>query len=201
LKSPAKNYNQLFDFAVAGPLFGIIASVVALYIGLQLTVGADASTSALFPALPLQILRQSSLGGGIIESVLGSGTLSIPNGASELVNSINIPLHPVAISGFFSLIVNTIALLPIGVTDGGRIAQAVFGREGKGFVGQVSLLALLGVGFFGDDLFLFYALFCLIFQLGTEIPIRNEVDSVSFVRVMFATGLGIVTLLSLIPIQ
>ena len=74
-------------------------------------------------------------------------------------------------------------------------------QAAKGLPILVVLLALLGVGFFGDDLFLFYALFCLIFQLGTEIPIRNEVDSVSFVRVMFATGLGIVTLLSLIPIQ
>ena len=116
LKSPAKNRTQLFDFAIAGPLAGILASLLALYVGLQLTAASDSSTIAMFPALPIEILRQSSLGGGLIEYVLGNGVLGIPVGAqgSQAVSSINIPLHPTAIAGYISLIVNSLSLLPIG---------------------------------------------------------------------------------------
>jgi hypothetical protein len=115
-KSLPKNREQLFDFAIAGPLAGIIASLLALYTGLQLTAVSDQSALATFPALPLEILRQSSLGGGVIEYVLGNGILSIPDGAvgTKAVASINIPLHPVAIAGYISLIVNALSLLPIG---------------------------------------------------------------------------------------
>lgn len=115
-KSPPKNREQLFDFAIAGPLFGIVASLAALYIGLGITATSDPAAVALFPALPIEILRQSSLGGGLIELVLGNGVLSIPDGAqgTQAVASINIPLHPVALAGYISLIVNSLSLLPIG---------------------------------------------------------------------------------------
>ena len=116
LKSPAKNRTELFDFAIAGPLAGIVASLVALYFGLGLTLSADMSSVAMFPALPIDILRQSSLGGGLIEFVMGNAFLAIPEGArgSQAVASITIPLHPVAIAGYVSLIVNALSLLPIG---------------------------------------------------------------------------------------
>jgi hypothetical protein len=116
LKSPAKNREQLFDFAIAGPLTGIVGSLIALYAGLQLTVNSDPATVAMFPALPLEILRQSSLGGGMIEAILGNGMLSIPDGAqgSQAIASMNVPLHPVALAGYISLIVNALSLLPIG---------------------------------------------------------------------------------------
>jgi hypothetical protein len=87
------------------------------------------------------------------------------------------------------------------VTDGGRIAQAIFNRAGKQIVGQLFLFALFAVGILGDDLFLFYAFFCLLFQQGSEIPQRNEVDDISFSRVLLATAAGVVALLSIIPMQ
>lgn len=106
----------MFDFAIAGPFAGIIASVVALYFGLQFTLYSTAEAAAQFPALPLEILRQSTLGGGIIEYMLGAGALAVPGGSegTSAISSITIPLHPVAIAGYISLIVNALALLPIG---------------------------------------------------------------------------------------
>lgn len=86
-------------------------------------------------------------------------------------------------------------------TDGGRVSQAVFNRAGKQIVGQIFLLTLFAVGVLGDDLFLFYAFFCSFFSQGSEIPQRNEVDDVSFTRVLFATAVGVVALLSIIPMQ
>ena len=91
----------------------MLASLGALVIGSQLTLASDPS---LLPALPLDILRQSTLGGGIIDSILGGGALNVPLGAeaSQAVAGMTVSLHPVAIAGYIGLILNGLALLPIG---------------------------------------------------------------------------------------
>jgi hypothetical protein len=103
----------MFDFSVAGPLTGMVASAAAIVIGSQLTMAVDPT---LLPALPLEILRQSTLGGGIINAILGDGALFIPSGAlgSQEVASMTVRLHPAAIAGYISLIVNALSILPIG---------------------------------------------------------------------------------------
>jgi membrane-associated protease RseP (regulator of RpoE activity) len=107
-KTLPKNKEAMFDISAAGPLAGISASAVALAIGCKLTLVADPST---LPALPLDILRQSTLGGGIIDSII-KGSLYVPEGAPT--SGIMISLHPVAIAGYISLVVNALSLLPIG---------------------------------------------------------------------------------------
>jgi hypothetical protein len=112
-KTLPKNKQDLFDFSVAGPLVGMLASVAAIAVGSQLTLATDPS---MLPALPLEILRQSTLGGGIINTILGNGVLNIPEGAlgSSAIAGMTIPLHPVAIAGYIALVVNALCLLPIG---------------------------------------------------------------------------------------
>jgi thiamine transporter ThiT len=109
-KQPVKNRNDMFDISVAGPLTGMVASIIALVIGSQLTLTSDAS---MLPSLSLSILTQSALGGGIINLILGN-ILFVPQ--SSLAAEMTVPLHPIAIAGFFSLIVNSLALVPIGST-------------------------------------------------------------------------------------
>ena len=94
-------------------MVGILASVAAVAVGSQLTLLSDPAN---LPCLPLDILRQSTLGGGIIDSILGAGILSVPGGSlgTPAIAAMTIPLHPVAIAGYISLIVNALALLPIG---------------------------------------------------------------------------------------
>ncbi|GKY93841.1 hypothetical protein MPSEU_000351000 [Mayamaea pseudoterrestris] len=199
-KSPPKNKDAMFDVAVAGPLTGMIASIAAIALGASLTLSSDPS---LLPALPLQILRQSTLGGGLIESVLGAGVLAVPSGAenSAQIAAITIPLHPLAVAGYISLIVNALSLVPVGTTDGGRVALTLFGRGAKLLIGNVFLTALFCIGASGSDLFLFYFGFVLAFQTGNEIPSRNEVDPLSFERVLVATAGIVLMLLTLIPFQ
>lgn len=112
-KEPPKNKEAMFDVSIAGPLAGAGASVVALVLGSQLTLVSDPS---MLPALPLDILRQSTLGGGIIDAILGSGALSVPSGAeaSQAVSGMTVSLHPVAVAGYIGLILNGLALLPVG---------------------------------------------------------------------------------------
>jgi membrane-associated protease RseP (regulator of RpoE activity) len=112
-KTLPKNKKQMFDFSVAGPLVGALGSLAAIALGSQLTLTSDPAT---LPALPLEILRQSTLGGGIIEAVLGSGSLSVPPGSlgTAAVSGMTIPLHPIALAGYISLFVHALSLLPIG---------------------------------------------------------------------------------------
>jgi membrane-associated protease RseP (regulator of RpoE activity) len=142
-------------------------------------------------------------GGGLVDSVVGNGVLSVPEAAlgTPAVAAMTIPLHPVAVAGYISLIVNALAVLPIGTTDGGRMGLALFGRGAKLVVGNVALAALFFVGLGGADLFLFYFAFCIACQAGNEIPARNEYDKVGFSRVGVATFTYVLALLSLIPFQ
>ncbi|CAB9521628.1 Probable zinc metalloprotease EGY1, chloroplastic [Seminavis robusta] len=199
-KEPPKNKEVMFDVALAGPLAGMLASIAALVLGSQLTLTSD---PGLLPALPLDILRQSTLGGGIIDGILGAGALSVPPGAeaTDAVAGMTVSLHPVAVAGYIGLILNGLALLPIGTTDGGRIAQALFGRGVKTAIGNLFLFTVFFIGVLGSDLFLFYFSFLIAFQTGNEIPARNEVDNVSFARVLLATASTVLALLALIPFQ
>lgn len=107
-KTPPKNKEAMFDISAAGPLAGIVASSLAIALGSKLTLLSDPST---LPALPLDILRQSTLGGAIIDKII-TGALYVPEGAP--VSGILIALHPLAIAGYISLIVNALSLLPVG---------------------------------------------------------------------------------------
>ena len=78
--------------------------------------------------------------------------------------------------------------------------QAAIGRLGKNLLGSSILLVLLCAGLFSDDLLLFYFFFCL-FQQGTEIPLRNEVDDLSYPRIVVGLATGVLALLCLVPMQ
>mmetsp|Transcript_17552 Transcript_17552/g.37963 ORF Transcript_17552/g.37963 Transcript_17552/m.37963 type:complete len:917 (+) Transcript_17552:50-2800(+) len=202
LKTSPKNKQELIEFAVAGPLSGMIASILVLCYGLVLTATADSATVQMFPGLPLAVLRQSSLGGGLIDIFLGNGVLNVPSsaeGAQALATTL-IALHPLAVAGFISLVVNALALVPVGRTDGGRVSMALFGRSGTQAVTFVSLASLFILGL-QSDLLLFYFAFIVFCQSELEIPLRNEVDDVDLSRVILASFAGFLMLLTLIPMS
>lgn len=194
LTSSPKNRNALFDFAIAGPLFGIIASLVVMYLGLEYTAYADDASYANFPAVPLYFLKQSALGGGLIDNVLGSTLLSVPD-----LNKL-IPVHPFVIAGLSSLLVNALTLAPFGGTDGGRIILASFGRSGALFTKLVVLATLVVVSLFSNQpLVLTLVPFLVFFQGQLEIPLRNEIDGIDATRGAIAIATSILALLALIP--
>ena len=115
LEAPPKDKQSLFDFAIAGPLTGLGVSVVLMYIGMFLSSSMDAAAFSDLPALPLSLLRQSSLAGGIIDSI-SPGLLTVPDAAlgTKALADINISLHPLTIAGYLGLMTNAINLLPVG---------------------------------------------------------------------------------------
>eukprot|EP00984_Skeletonema_dohrnii_P037276 scaffold39173_cov133-Skeletonema_dohrnii-CCMP3373.AAC.2 len=204
LKTSPKNRQDLMEFAVAGPLAGMICSILVLSYGLALTATADPGAVQNFPGLPLAVLRQSSLGGGLVDIFLGNGVLNVPASAegAQLLASTMIALHPFAIAGFLSLFVNALAMVPVGRTDGGRVSMALFGRSGSQGVTFISLLLMFALGFSGEsDLLLFYFGFVVFAQSELEIPMRNEIDDVDFSRALVAGVALFLTVLTLIPMQ
>eukprot|EP00977_Amphora_coffeiformis_P002535 scaffold473_cov156-Amphora_coffeaeformis.AAC.17 len=123
LESPPPSLKSMFDFAIAGPLFGFCTSLVLFVIGLQETAAADMSASLDLPGLPTFLLRSSALCSGLVEYFLGRGTL-LP-GVSLPTDAV-LPLHPFAISGYTGLVVNSLALLPLGSKCALRMAQTFF---------------------------------------------------------------------------
>lgn len=178
-------------------------SILVLCYGLVLTAIADAETVQMFPGLPLEILRQSSLGGGLIDLVLGNGVLNIPASSSEAAQALAgtvIALHPLAVAGFVSLFVNALAMVPAGRTDGGRISMAIFGRSGAQAVSFISLASLFVLGI-QSDLILFYFSFLIFCQSELDIPMRNEIDDVDVKGVVLSAFAGFLMLLTLIPMS
>jgi len=108
-KSPPPSLKSMFDFAVAGPLIGIAASLGFLLQGLALTAALDLNQAVDLPALPIFLLRSSALGGELIQYFLGNGALM-----TGLADDAVLSLHPYAIAGFVGIIANALALLPLG---------------------------------------------------------------------------------------
>ena len=107
LRSPPPNSKSMFDFALAGPLTGIVMSLALLVNGLDLTASMSLGTQ--MPVIPVDLLRSSSLGGGLVEYFLGNTALLQGQGPAAVL-----PLHPFAIAGFIGLMTNALALLPLG---------------------------------------------------------------------------------------
>jgi hypothetical protein len=132
------------------------------------------------PVLPVDFLRSSSLGGGMVEYFLGKVAILPNQGPNAFVE-----LHPFAIAGFIGCLINALAMLPLGRkykyntgheswmfilklifflilssffrdhhildTDGGRISLAMFGRRGAFVTKLFTTLLLTVAGLFGLD--------------------------------------------------
>merc|ERR1712165_641970 len=138
--------------------------------------------------LPVELVRSSSLAGGLVEWLLGGGVLLSPD-PSALIR-----LHPLAIAGFVGLVGNALSLLPIGNTDGGRVALSLFGRSISRVVRTGTIGLIVISSFFGGDtmnILLFYTIFAQIWQRESEITSKNEIENVDDIRavVAFVTGL------------
>jgi len=196
IKSPPPNNKALFDFAIAGPLSGLTVSLGLLFVGLQLT--QQMSLDSNLPVLPVDLARASSLGGGTIQYFLGKYALM-----PDQVPGAFVELHPFAISGLIGCIINALAMLPLGHTDGGRIALAMFGRRGAFVAKLFTTLILAGSGLFGLDsvnILILYLVFTLVWQRELDSPVRNEVDELDVSRGLLGIASTILVGLILIPI-
>jgi len=200
LMSPPKDRKSLFDFAISGPLVGIITSVAVLFGGLFQTSSATAAVSSTFPNVSVDFLRISALASEILSNVVGGDILLTPDPVNTLVG-----VHPWVIAGYIGILTNGLSLLPLGTTDGGRIATAVAGKYSTEILRDFCYLTLCICGFFGYDesqVLVLYAFFLFIGGANDpELPCRNEVDDIDVPRAMIGAASLILAGLASFPLK
>jgi membrane-associated protease RseP (regulator of RpoE activity) len=108
-RGPVPSRKALFDVGIAGPLVGLLMSIVVTVIGLNLEVVKPLSDYIMFELgfPPLFLLIQSLVG------VTGKN------------------LNPVAFAGWVGMFVTLLNLLPAGQLDGGHILRAMLGKKAE----------------------------------------------------------------------
>jgi len=131
MKGRIPDRKALFDIGAAGPLAGLVATVVVTAIGLQLEPLAVQQTTAtqgesviIFNNPPLLRLIAEVTG---TTGRLESGTV-----------------HPVVFGGWVGMLVTLLNMLPVGQLDGGHILRAMAGERQKR-IAKVVPAALFGL--------------------------------------------------------
>ena len=199
IKTSPKNLDTLFNFAFIGPAVGMVVSFAFLLIGLQMTLNMTPSELQYSAAVPVGFLQLSSLGGNIVDYVLGGGDGII----LQQDPTTPVLLHPFAIGGFAGLMINALDTIPLAGTDGGRMSQALLGRPGHVAFSGVVFIALVGYTFFtgNKDIFLTYLFITSFTQQDLEIPARNEVDQAGLGKAAIALTMWSVAILALAPVN
>lgn len=134
IKSQITSKKALFDIGVAGPIFGIIAAIPVLIIGIKMS----------------QIIPVQDIGEGEVirlgDSLIFSIFVNMIHGTIE--EGYDIFLHPAAFAGWIGLFVTALNLIPSGQLDGGHLVYSLFNKKIHSAVSQISILIIiiLGVG-------------------------------------------------------
>lgn len=100
---------------------------------------------------------------------------------------------------YAGMVVTSLNMLPCGRLEGGRIAQAMFGRSTAMLLSFATSL-LLGVGgLSGSVLCLAWGLFATFFRGGEEIPAKDEISPIGESRYAWGIVLGLICFLTLFP--
>jgi membrane-associated protease RseP (regulator of RpoE activity) len=123
--------RALFDIGAAGPWAGFVVAVPALILGLSLS-----TVQPLQPHEGGLILGDSLLFSWLTQAVLGVSS-----------DEVTVLLHPIALAGWFGLLVTCLNLLPVGQLDGGHVSYALFGRHHRWIArGVLTFVVVLGIG-------------------------------------------------------
>lgn len=95
--------------------------------------------------------------------------------------------------------VTSLNLLPCGRLEGGRIAQALFGRSVAGVLSFGTSLLLGAGGLSGSVLCLAWGLFATFFRGGEELPAKDEITPLGDERYAWGFVLALVCFLTLFP--
>ena len=131
MKSPILNKKALIDIGISGPIGGFIVSIIAVTVGLNLSIVVENGVN-----------EGIKLGSPLIFEFLYRVIVGIPR------EGYDISLHPVAYAGWIGLFVTSLNLIPIGQLDGGHIAYAFFGAKQR-VISIAMIPVLLGLGFYG----------------------------------------------------
>ncbi|GLJ14733.1 hypothetical protein SUGI_0238800 [Cryptomeria japonica] len=110
-----------------------------------------------------------------IQFVIGPYADELGNVLPRAVEGVGVPVDPLAFAGLLGIVITSLNLLPCGRLEGGRIAQALFGRKAATLLSFAASL-ILGIGGLGGSvLCLSWGLFATFFRGGEELPAKDEI--------------------------
>jgi membrane-associated protease RseP (regulator of RpoE activity) len=150
IKSPFINKRALFDVGFAGPLAGFIITLPVLWIGIR---SSEVIPKSLFGS-------GASFGEPYIFRLIGLFALNYDPARQDMLP------HPLAMAGWFGLLITSLNLLPIWQLDGGHIAYAVFGPKFQKKISLFVLSLLMLVGLSGWPTPSYFIFGLLVFVFG-----------------------------------
>jgi len=125
--------KALFDIGAAGPLAGLVATIIVTAIGLQLDPLPAQQAAAAQAEAGEQIIRFNHP--PLLELIArATGT------TAQLEDDV---VHPVVFGGWVGMLVTVLNMLPVGQLDGGHILRAMVGEQ------QERIASFVPVGLFG----------------------------------------------------
>lgn len=190
-RGPIPSRTALFDVGIAGPIVGLVASIIVTAIGLSLP--------------PLDIVPQD----GFLYYKLSLPVLF--NFIASFVGGMNneMIIHPVAFAGWVGMLVTALNLIPAGQLDGGHIMRAMLGPRAA-YISAVVPFVLLSMSLFiyfvmqqNGFMWLFWGLLISLFAVAGHPEPLEDSDYLNRSRMVlgiliFLAGLLCITL---IPIQ
>ncbi|XP_074275853.1 putative zinc metallopeptidase EGY3, chloroplastic [Silene latifolia] len=190
------NKKALFDIPVARTASAYLTSL-ALAVAAFISDGSfNGGDNALF--VRPQFFENNPLF-SFIQYVIGPYADDLGNVLPNAVEGLGVPVDPLAFAGLLGMVVTSLNLLPCGRLEGGRIAQAMFGRSTATLLSFATSL-LLGIGgLSGSVLCLAWGLFATFFRGGEEIPAKDEITPLGDDRYAWGVVLFLVCFLTLFP--
>jgi membrane-associated protease RseP (regulator of RpoE activity) len=152
LRSTPRTRRALVDIGAAGPIAGFLVTIPVLVIGLRLSTVVpeegpfrhwtlwDSLQTWMREGHFLHLREGFDLGKPLGMAILENLAVHVPQGHS-------LALHPVAIAGWFGLLLTALNLLPLGQLDGGHCLYAASPKLHR-LVGPPISALLLGLGVF-----------------------------------------------------
>ncbi|KAL8060757.1 hypothetical protein ABFS82_02G046400 [Erythranthe guttata] len=190
------NKKALFDIPVARTASAYITSLVLAVAAFIADGSFNGGDNALY--IRPQFFYNNPLL-SFIQYVIGPYTDDLGNVLPYAVEGVGVPVDPLAFAGLLGMVVTSLNLLPCGRLEGGRIAQAMFGRSTATLLSFTTSL-LLGIGgLSGSVLCLAWGLFATFFRGGDEIPAKDEITPLGDDRFAWGCVLFLICFLTLFP--
>ncbi|KAG6421925.1 hypothetical protein SASPL_118485 [Salvia splendens] len=190
------NKKALFDIPVARTASAYLTSLVLTVAAFIADGSFNGGDNALY--IRPQFFYNNPLL-SFIQYVVGPYTDDLGNVLPYAVEGVGVPVDPLAFAGLLGMVVTSLNLLPCGRLEGGRIAQAMLGRNSATLLSFATSL-LLGIGgLSGSVLCLAWGLFATFFRGGEEIPAKDEITPLGDDRFAWGCVLFLICFLTLFP--
>jgi len=183
-QSNMPNRNVMFDVGIAGPVAGLIITIIVSIYG--------SSISTLIPLDEYQTLSAENRLFSFNTSLLMIATLHMTD---KVVENMVLVMSPLLFAAWIGFALTSINLIPAWQLDGGHLARAMFGERWHRIITYAGIGALFLMGF--------WPMAILVLLLSRRIPGNTPLDDVTSLsqrrKILFFITLGIVIVTAPIP--